>query len=124
MMTMVKQLFAALAAAAALQAHADTYTDLWWNPQESGWGVNVVQQGEALFVTMFVYGADGKPTWYSSSNAHLVAIAPGNLPIFGGELYKTMGPFHGGPFDPNGVTRTFVGMISLEALSTERLRVH
>src|ERR1700752_2302126 len=126
-MKSLKRFLAALIAAAGLQAHAQvqpgTYTDLWWNPQESGWGMNVVQQLETTFVTLFVYGPDGKPTWDSASDAPLVAIGRATLPIVGGELYKTTGPFHGGPFDPGQVTRTFVGMLSIQALSNERLRV-
>jgi hypothetical protein len=122
-MSILKRLLIAMAAAAGLQAQAGQYTDLWWNPQESGWGLNLVQQLDSAFLTMFVYGADGKPTWYSASDLRIVVIASNGLPIFGGSLYRTTGPFHAGPFDPNQVTRTFVGMVSLEALSTDRLRV-
>ncbi|HEY3585288.1 MAG TPA: hypothetical protein VGL90_13045, partial [Casimicrobiaceae bacterium] len=49
-------------------AHAsfggDNNSDLWWVPSESGWGVQFVQQGALIFATMFVYDANGKPTWY------------------------------------------------------------
>jgi hypothetical protein len=38
-------------------------TDPWWNPQEGGWGVNVVQRGETAFIGPFVHGPDGRPTW-------------------------------------------------------------
>ena len=31
----------------AMGSHAN-YTDLWYNPQESGWGANVVHKGNAL----------------------------------------------------------------------------
>ena len=64
--------FAALAAlalplpATAVTATTD-YADLWYAaPAESqaGWGVNVAHQGDILFTTLFVYGADGTPRWY------------------------------------------------------------
>jgi hypothetical protein len=111
------------ATATALQANAGQYTDLWYNPQESGWGANVVQQEETAFVTLFVYGPDGKPTWYVASDAQVVAYS-GALPIFSGTLYRTQGPWHGGVFDPRNVDATPVGTVSLEALSKERMRIH
>ena len=56
----------ALVAACALGlAHAATpfsvdASDLWYNPAESGWGVNLAQQGDTAFLTLYVYGSDGK----------------------------------------------------------------
>ena len=118
-----RQWLAALAAATVPAAHAGAYTDLWWNPQESGWGVNVVQQLETAFVTMFVYGADGKPTWYVAPNAQVTHYGtPG--PIFGGTLYRTEGPFHAGPFDPKKVKAVVAGQVTLEVLARDRMRVY
>lgn len=108
----------------ALPARAGQFTDLWYNPQQSGWGMNVVQQLETAFVTLFVYGPDGKPTWYVAPDAHVIAYTSGGLPLFSGPLYKTEGPWHGGPFDPTKVKVTPVGSISLEALAADRMRVH
>lgn len=54
----------AIAGAAQATTHSTDYTDLWWNSpdnSESGWGVNVVQQGDIVFATFFIYGADGTP---------------------------------------------------------------
>ena len=36
---------------------AANYTALWWNPAESGWGVNFNHQGNILFGTLFTYDA-------------------------------------------------------------------
>lgn len=37
---------------------------LWWGgPQENGWGASIAQSGEQLFVTLYIYGADGSPRW-------------------------------------------------------------
>ncbi len=44
-------------------ALATNYQDLWWNPQESGWGVNFTHQGDIIFATWFTYDAQGKPWW-------------------------------------------------------------
>lgn len=82
----------------------DDYTDLWWNPAESGWGLNFVQHASGqVFATWFVYGVDGKPTWY---------VVPGGRWLdpatFRGDLYATTGPDFG-LFDPSKVSRTRVG---------------
>ena len=42
------------------------FTDLWFNPSESGWGLNVVQHASRnIFAVWFTFGPDGKPTWYT-----------------------------------------------------------
>ena len=122
-MTTIRNLFAAALLAAAIPAHAGKYTDLWFNPQESGWGLNVVQQLDTAFVTLFVYGPDGKPTWYVAPDAEVVAIGSGNLPVFNGALYRTEGPAHNGPFDPAKVKAFAVGQLWLETLPSGRIRV-
>jgi hypothetical protein len=93
-MKFVKAPLAALAGTAALQANAGQFTDLWDNPQESGWGANVVQQLETAFVTLFVYGPDGKPMWYVASDARIVAYDDA-LPIFSGDFEVTANGFSG-----------------------------
>lgn len=112
----------AAALSVATGAQASTYSDLWWNPLESGWGANVVQQDDTAFVTLFVYGADGKPTWFSG-DARIVAIAAGNLPQFSGSLYRAQGPYFGGPFNPSDVHATRVGDLGIETLAADRLRL-
>ena len=48
---------------------ANNYQDLWWVPSESGWGINISQQGDVMFATWFIYGANGQPTWVFLSRA-------------------------------------------------------
>jgi hypothetical protein len=122
-MTTIRNWLAAALLAAAIPAHAGKYSDLWFNPEESGWGMNVVQQGDTAFVTLFVYGADGKPAWYVAPAAQVTAIGSGNLPLFRGMLYRTEGPAHTGPFDPSRVKAFGVGELFLETLSSGRIRV-
>lgn len=122
-MRKIRAWIAAVMAALALPASAGQFTDLWYNPQESGWGLNVVQQLETAFVTLFVYGPDGKPAWYVGSDVRVIAYATGGLPVFVGTLYRTEGPWHGGPFDASKFKIVPVGTISMEALSFNRLRV-
>jgi cytochrome c553 len=43
------------------------YTDLWWNPLESGWGFNLIQHPlttNNIFGVMYIYDDAGHPTWY------------------------------------------------------------
>lgn len=114
---------AAAMAALALPASAGQYSDLWYNPQEPGWGVNVVQQRETAFVTLFVYGPDGNPTWYVAPAARITHQGTAG-PLFEGTLYRARGPWHGGPFDPAEVRTEAAGHLTLEVLARERMRVH
>jgi hypothetical protein len=93
---------------------AVNYSDIWWNPAESGWGLTIVQgPTNVLFAVWFVYDASGKPTWYTletgqATSAGLVTTT------FTGPIYKTNGPYFGGPFDPAqvGITRVGTGTLS------------
>ncbi|MBK6980577.1 MAG: hypothetical protein IPH30_02885 [Betaproteobacteria bacterium] len=73
------------------RSYANNYQDLWWNPTESGWGVNFAHQGDILFATLFTYGADGRSQWFVMSRGERT---PGTR-TFRGTLYRTTGP----PFD-------------------------
>lgn len=74
------------------------YTDLWWNPAESGWGVNVNHQGNTLFATLFTYDIDGSPMWLVMSDGEKQADGS-----YQGTLYRTTGPaFNAVPFTPIG----------------------
>ncbi len=85
-------------------------SDLWWIPTESGWGIQFVQEEDTLFATMFIYGPDGKPTWYVATLQYT------NTLYWTGTLYATTGPWFGTvPFDPTTVTVTEVGTMSLSA---------
>jgi len=63
-----------LLASAAL-AHAAQYTDVYYDTAEPGWGVFLVQSDTFQFLAFFIYGPDGKPTWYT---AWLVDDGTGN----------------------------------------------
>lgn len=116
---------AALLAASTTGATAGQYSDLWSDPQQPGWGVNVVQQLETAFVTLFVYGTDGKPTWYVASDARVIAYAePGAFPLFRGTLYKTEGSWLGGPWQAGSSKVIPAGEVQLEVLAKDRMRVH
>jgi hypothetical protein len=107
----------ALGLATALPARATTYSidfsDIWWNAAESGWGINVIQRSDIIFATMFVYGPDNTARWYSATLRPLNP-QPAGLTRFSGQLIRTTGPWFGTPvFNPNTVTVTAVGTMTL-----------
>jgi len=92
----------------AARASADM-SDLWWSPDESGWGINFQQQDNLLFGTLFTYGADRRPKWYSASDLRVSFVIDGGLPSFDGGLYESTGPSYATAFNAAAVTRRRVG---------------
>jgi hypothetical protein len=104
---------AAMAFAFASPVRANGVSDLWWNPNESGWGVNVVAQSNTLFLTFFVYGQNGQPLWLvAPATKYVSGTTTSGGVIYTGPLYQTSGPFLGGSFNPNAVSVTQVGAVT------------
>ena len=82
------------------------YTDVYYNPAESGWGVFLVQSDTTQFLALFIYGTDNKPTWYTATLEQDVA---GN---YSGPLTATTGTYFGLPWNPAQLTVASVGTIS------------
>lgn len=88
------------------------YTDLWWNPNESGWGLGITQQFGVMFLAWFVYEDTGRPIWYVASNCAVKGGGNG----CSGALYRTSGPpgpLASGTFDPSQVRVNEVGTIDV-----------
>lgn len=97
---------------AAAAAPTTDFSDLWFIPAESGWGANVIQQDDILFVTLFVYAANGQPTWYVAS----AVVRNGTTSTFSGPLYRTTGPYFGaGSWPANSVQVTQVGTLTFSS---------
>lgn len=62
-------------------------TDLWWNPDESGWGLFLDQQGTTLFGALFLQDAQGAASWYVMSGGQRQKDGS-----FLGLLARTSGP--------------------------------
>jgi hypothetical protein len=113
--TITKQVFGAAAAncqaTTGSRASATNYQDLWWNPNESGWGINLTHQGDVIFATLFTYAANGQGLW--------LVMSGGRRQVDGsylGELYRTTGPaFNAVPFTP-------IGPGNITQVGTMRLR--
>ena len=52
--------------AAAFDAAALEYTDVYFNPETAGRGFFLVQSEGFQFIALFIQGPDGKPTWYTA----------------------------------------------------------
>jgi hypothetical protein len=110
MKSITREVFGTLptcATATASLAAATNYTDLWWAApaaSQSGWGINLTQEGNTIFGTWFTYDVDHTPMW-------LVVTASNSAPgVYSGTLYRTTGPaFNAVPFNPANVVATAVG---------------
>jgi hypothetical protein len=89
-----------------LRALAIDYSDIWFLPAESGWGVNLIQNEDVIFATFFVYGPNNQPTWFV---AVMNRDGNGN---FTGNLYTTVGSYYGGPWNPAANSETLAGTAS------------
>jgi hypothetical protein len=66
---------------------AKNYQDLWWNPAQSGWGVNFAHQGDQVFATWYTYDTNNAPLWLSA-----LLTRVGTSEQFYGPLIRTSGP--------------------------------
>jgi len=92
------------------------FSDLWWNPAESGWGVTIDHQQDVMFLTFFIYRADNSTYWVTATLQKVGTTGLATSPqIFTGDLAETRGPSFGVPFNPNSVTARKVGTATFTA---------
>jgi hypothetical protein len=87
------------------------FSDLWWRApagSESGWGLNIAQQGDVVFATWFTYDTNGKAMWLVMPDG----VKTGSM-TYAGALYSTRGPAFDGPWDGTKVASTQVGTATL-----------
>ncbi len=75
-----------LASRTAFAQAAVVYTDLWSNPSEAGWGINLNHQSDIIFGTWFTYDANNAANWVVMDA--LRRQADGS---FTGAVYQTTG---------------------------------
>ena len=88
----MKEAFGIVPACIAGASHtaSPNYQALWWAfppNSESGWGINVVHQGDTIFATWFTYGIGGRGRWIVMANGSRTATG-----TYSGLLYRTTGP--------------------------------
>ena len=84
--------------------------DLWWATfAEDGWGMNIAQQGRALFPVWYTYNAAGNATFFTAQNGSW------NGTVWSGTVYThTSSAWLGVPYNPSLFTATVVGNMSLD----------
>jgi hypothetical protein len=83
---------------------SDNYQDLWFNPADTGWGVNIAHQGDIIFGTYFTYDASGKAEWFVVPDA--TKTGPGT---YSGTLARATGPSFARAWDASKVHVEAVG---------------
>jgi poly(3-hydroxybutyrate) depolymerase len=54
-------------ASSGSRAQARNATDKWWNPAESGWGMQLSEYGDNVFFSWYTYAQDGAPMWIAGA---------------------------------------------------------
>jgi hypothetical protein len=93
------------------------FADMWWaGSAENGWGMAVTQKGDVQFNALYVYDANGRPTWY---------VMPGGswdsaFTTYTGALYRpTSAPFDA--YDQSRfVANASVGTMAITFADTNR----
>jgi alpha-tubulin suppressor-like RCC1 family protein len=90
---------------------AANYSDIWWNPNESGWGLTLADHETQLFAVWYTYESSGKPVWFTIPGGTFTA----NRRFFAGDVYSTTGPCYSAPtFNPSLVAATRRGTASFD----------
>ena len=118
---MLRRLLALLATSAALAAPAAAtltdYTDLWFTSTEPGHGVYIVQEGNTIFLAMFVYDGARLPRWYYGSN---VTPVNGSNTSWSGQLVQNQGTSFASPWNPADLFPRAVGTVTLTFTSASQ----
>lgn len=85
------------------------YTDIWYNPGESGWGVSITHQYDMAFVAWYTYDANSNPNWYVASACAMTADNKSCT----GDVYQTAGTYFGAPWNQAKLNVGKVGTMSI-----------
>jgi hypothetical protein len=90
-------------------AAVPNYQGMWWNPEESGWGLHLTHQGDILFAIWFTYDTAGKATWLV-----MTATRAASANTYSGAVYRGSGPaYRAVSYEQTAVTATVVGKATL-----------
>lgn len=95
---------------------AHDFTDLWWNPAEPGWGLNLIQHpSNKVFGVTYTYEPPNRATWF------VLPDGAWTSPLtYSGPIYRASGPpFNRPRFDPAMVSVRQVGMATLQFVDRE-----
>lgn len=87
------------------------YSDIWWNPSESGWGLTIADHETQMFIVLYTYTQAGRSTWFFASGGTL----SNGRTLFTGDLFRATGPaYTAGSFDSSRVAVSKVGAITVD----------
>ena len=94
----------AIGTGASAPPPAPNYQGLWWNPSEDGWGINIAQQGDLVYMTWYTYDANGKASWLAMLGTK---SATGT---YSGNILEVHGsPYDVTPYNPTAKVAQSVG---------------
>jgi len=103
-----RQIFSEPVPSCSLASNGNSYQGLWWRSpagSESGWGVNITQQGNLIFATWFTYGEDGLPLWLVMPAGQRMQNSLG-AHYWLGDVYRTNGQQANTPFWDSSLVTT------------------
>jgi hypothetical protein len=104
----------AFACSAGAVSTSTDYTDLWFTASEPGHGLYMVQNGNTIFLTMFVYGGDFLPRWFYASD---ITPVNGSNTSWSGVLARNQGTSFAVPWSPANLATFTVGTVTLNFTS-------
>ena len=91
------------------------YRGLWWNANESGWGLTMQHYYNSLFVAWFTYNPDGSQVWVTLQGSWTSATT------YEGKLYQVkQAPWNPASFNPSATQVTEVGTAKLTFTDVNR----
>ena len=93
------------------------FTDLWWNPAEPAWSLNIVHHkqlfvggpgSDAVIATWNTFNANATPTWVTLSSGNWTSPQ-----TYTGVLHQTTGSYFGSPYLPGQAVDSVVGSATL-----------
>jgi hypothetical protein len=95
------------------------YSDHWWNPQESGWGMMIWHEVKLnqFMAAWFGYDAEGNPYWFTVQGGIWQRVVNGNSVGFrySGKVYESSGPNYTVlNYDPDKVSARQIGTAVIE----------
>jgi|GEM_PF-515844 len=97
---------------ASVHAQVVNYTDLWWNPNESGWGIQVTHHNDEIFGTWFTYDEQGNQLFIVLPGCNIQRYNAARR-ICTGDIFRTTGTPFNQPFVSANTAVTRIGQATL-----------
>lgn len=82
-------------------------TDIWWPDNEPGWGIQLIQNADIIFATMFVYDPNGEPIFFVATLAKVAGAD-----TWTGDLAIATGTYYAAPWNPADRSELAAGTMS------------